>query len=91
MIETSTHSDMDSSSFGPTVGHFTHSDTILCICTFTHSDTEIEQVYRHPAIVGSNAGRPRFEIPRTQLTFLVESGFTGLQMAEMLGVSLYEQ
>ena len=47
-----------------------------------------EQVYRHPAIVGSNAGRPRFEIPRTQLTFLVESGFTGLQMAEMLGVSL---
>ena len=51
-------------------------------------DCDDEQVYRHPAIIGNHAGRPRFEIPRSQLTFLVESGFTGPQMAEMLGVSL---
>ena len=33
-------------------------------------------------------GRPRFEIPREQIIFLLESRFTALQMAEILGVSL---
>ena len=47
-----------------------------------------EQVYRHPAIIGNHAERPWFEILQSQLSFLVESGFTGPQIAEMLGVSL---
>ena len=33
-------------------------------------------------------GRPRFEIPREQVIFLIESGFTAPQMAEILGVSI---
>ena len=33
-------------------------------------------------------GRPRFEIPCEQLVFLVESRFTGPQIADILGVSL---
>ena len=33
-------------------------------------------------------GRPRFEIPRGQLIFLIESRFTAPQMAEIIGVSL---
>jgi len=33
-------------------------------------------------------GRPRFEIPRGQMIFLIESRFTAPQMAEIIGVSL---
>ena len=44
---------------------------------------------RQPAMVQSgSAGRPRFDIPQLQLSFLVESGFTGPQIASILGVSL---
>jgi len=35
-----------------------------------------------------NVGRPRFEITREQMNFLVESGFTGPQIASIIGVSL---
>ena len=33
-------------------------------------------------------GRPRFEIPREQVVFLIDNRFTAPQMAEILGVSL---
>ena len=36
----------------------------------------------------SSVGRPRFDIPRRQLQFLIESGFTGPQSAAIIGVSL---
>ena len=35
-----------------------------------------------------SVGRPRFDIPEEQLQFLVESGFTDPQIAEIVGVSL---
>lgn len=46
------------------------------------------QQYLPPAIHTGCAGRPRFDIPQQQLITLVESGFTGPQMANILGVSL---
>ena len=41
-----------------------------------------------PVLQSGCAGRPRFDIPEQQLRFLVQSGFTGTQMAEIIGVSL---
>ena len=41
-----------------------------------------------PALHSGSVGRPRFNIPEEQLQFLVESGFTGQQIAEIIGVSL---
>lgn len=38
--------------------------------------------------IHGNVGRPRFEITREQMNFLVESGFTGPQIASIIGVSL---
>ena len=44
---------------------------------------------RQPAILQSGSvGRPKFDIPQLQLSFLVESGFTGPQIASILDVSL---
>ena len=48
-----------------------------------------EQQSRMPATLHSGSvGRPKFDIPQQQLSFLVESGFTGPQIASILGVSL---
>ena len=42
-----------------------------------------------PAVVCSgNVGRPKFDVPECQLTALVESGFTGVQIVSIVGVSL---
>ena len=47
---------------------------------------------RSPNLTNSNpgcsVGRPKFDSPQQQLSFLVESGFTGPQIASILGVSL---
>ena len=51
-------------------------------------DTQLdEQQSRMPATLHSGSvGRPKFDIPQQQLSFLVESGFTGPQIASILGV-----
>ena len=41
-----------------------------------------------PVVRSGLVGRPRFDIPQSQLTELVESGFTGVQIASVVGVSL---
>ena len=41
-----------------------------------------------PLVHTGHLGRPKFEIPREQMIFLVESRFTAPQMAQILGVSL---
>ena len=41
-----------------------------------------------PAIYTGRPGRPRFDIPQQQVIMLVEHGFTGPQMAGIIGVSL---
>lgn len=49
------------------------------------SNTVLE---RPPVRYTGRIGRPRFDIPCQQLKVLIESGFTGPQVAEMLGTSL---
>ena len=52
-------------------------------------DRQHEYMYGAPAIVqAGSVGRPKFDIPAQQLSFLVESGFTGTQIAGIIGVSL---
>ncbi len=41
-----------------------------------------------PLVVTGARGRPRYDIHHQQLSYLVENGFTGPQMAEIVGVSL---
>ena len=41
-----------------------------------------------PAVTHGGVGRPRFEIPREQLLFLIESKFTVPQISDMIGVSV---
>ena len=41
-----------------------------------------------PVVHSGNVGRPRFDLPQCQITALVESGFTGVQIANIVGVSL---
>ena len=41
-----------------------------------------------PVTYTGSVGRPRFNIPSQQICFLVENGFTGPQMASIIGVSL---
>ena len=41
-----------------------------------------------PLVRTGSRGRPRYDVPRQQLLYLVENGFTGPQIAGMLGVSL---
>ena len=41
-----------------------------------------------PVVYTGNVGRPMFEITRVQMNFLVKSGFTGPQIASIIGVSL---
>ena len=36
----------------------------------------------------STSGRPKFEISKEQLQYLIEHGFTGVQIGNMLGISL---
>ena len=44
--------------------------------------------YQATVIVGNGPGRPRYDIPRSQLLHLVDNGFTCPQICQMLGVSL---
>lgn len=53
--------------------------TSACGTTDTNVQTE--------AIFTGNPGRPRFNIPEEQLSFLVDRRFTASQMAALLGVS----
>ena len=46
------------------------------------------QAHTPPVLRTGCAGRPRFDIPREQMAFLVDSRFTGPQMADILGVSV---
>ena len=39
-------------------------------------------------LLSGHVGRPKFDVPECQLTALVESGFTGIQIASIVGVSL---
>ena len=41
-----------------------------------------------PPVHSGHVGRPRFDVPQCQITALVESGFTGVQIANIVGVSL---
>ena len=43
---------------------------------------------RLPVLRSGHVGRPRFDIPREQMIAFLENGFTGPQMANMVGVSL---
>ena len=47
-----------------------------------------EESWGPQALRSGSVGRPKFDVPEQQLRFLVDSGFTGLQMAEIIGVSL---
>ena len=51
-------------------------------------DNEIQQDQAPPVVYTGSVGRPKFEITREQINFLVESGFTGPQIASLIGVSL---
>ena len=43
---------------------------------------------RPPLLCSGLVGRPRFDVPQEQMIALVVSGFTGPQMADIVGVSL---
>ena len=51
-------------------------------------DNEIQQDQAPPMVYTGSVGRPKFEITHEQINFLVESGFTGPQIASLIGVSL---
>lgn len=52
------------------------------------ADDREKQDQAPPVVYTGNVGRPGFEITREQMNFLVESGFTGPQIASIIGVSL---
>ena len=64
------------------------------VCSTMRHLNEAQQQYMFvgtretPILQSEFVGRPKFDIPEEQLQFLIESGFTGLQMAEIIGVSL---
>ena len=51
-------------------------------------EPNIPQTSPPPVEHSGSIGRPRFHVPHDQLTALVESGFTGVQIAGIVGVSL---
>ena len=51
-------------------------------------DNEIQQDQAPPVVYTGSVGRPKFEITREQINFLVENGFTGPQIASLIVVSL---
>ena len=46
-----------------------------------------KQLDKSPVLTGT-VGRPCFQIPRDQLTYLIENGFSVPQISEMIGVSI---
>ena len=56
--------------------------------TLQDEHTGIQEMRTPPRMQSSSVGRPRFDIPRRQLQFLIESGFTGPKSAAIIGVSL---
>ena len=62
------------------------SDAIACLQRF--DELELSTGYQSPLLNDGNTGRPKFNIPPTQLEFFLANGFTGTAIAAMLGVSL---
>ena len=71
-----------------------HSSTITRVCSMSSIAIETRErlktgannrCCRAPVV---QSGRPRFDIPQGQMIALAENGFTGPQMAEIVGVSL---
>ena len=60
----------------------------MYLATFQDEQTHDCQHRRSLVTYTSRVGRPRFEIPRQQILFLLESGFTGPQIAGIIGASL---
>ena len=44
--------------------------------------------YESPLDYSGRVGRPRFEVSRAQLEYLLQNGFSGTQIAQMLAISL---
>ena len=74
-----------------------HSSTLTRVCSMISTAIETlerrktgsnNRCYRAPVLQSGHVGRPRFDIPQEQMIALVENGFTGPQMAEIVGVSL---
>ena len=60
---------------------------ILQSVVFSCENQEVETVAR-AVIPSSIPGRPKFEIPRNQLVYLIEHNFNAIQIAKMFGISL---
>ena len=74
-----------------------HSDTYTTVCSIVGFGIQNLQELNYesniipgtpPMLRSGHAGRPKFDIPREQMSALVESGFTGPQIADLLQVSL---
>ena len=44
--------------------------------------------YLHSVVHSGHHGRPKFDVPECQLMALGDSGFTGMQIAHICGVTL---
>ena len=74
-----------------------HSDSYTRVCSIVGFGIQNLQELNYesniipgtpPMLRSGHAGRPKFDIPREQMSALVESGFTGPQIADLLQVSL---
>ena len=64
------------------------SEALTCLRAFQNEAETDPPQYSPPTRYMGCVGQPRFDIPQQQLATLVESGFTGPQMANIIGVSL---
>ena len=62
-------------------------ETLLTFSEELHYSS-VDSAYQARTPLLNQQGRPRYDLPREQLTYFIEKGFSCTQMCSMLGVSL---